>query len=133
MIKTNGFTLVELLVVVAIIAIVTAVAIPSYSTYVERTRRATGQADLMELAQWMERRYTNNYDYSDGSGGAPTLPFTTSPQGSGSTYYNFSVSSITTNSFTLLATPTGPQANDPCGNLTVNDAGQKGSGGTDCW
>lgn len=133
MTKTKGFTLIELMIVVAIIAIIMSIAIPSYYTYIERTRRSTAQADLMELAQWMERRYnSNNFDYSD-SGSAPTLPFNTSPQNAGTTYYDLSLTAISSNSFTLTAVPKGAQASDSCGSLTVDDAGNTGAAKTDCW
>lgn len=127
----RGFTLIELVIVVAIIGIIAAVAIPSYSNYMERTRRATAQADLMELAQWMERRYTANFDYTTTTA---NLPFTTSPQGSGDIYYNITVNANQA-TYTLLATPTGPQSNDPCGVLTLNEVGVKGDDGVgiNCW
>lgn len=129
--QSRGFTLIELVIVVAIIGIIAAVAIPSYSNYMERTRRANAQADLMELAQWMERRYTANFDYTTTTA---NLPFTTSPQGGGNTFYNITVNANQT-AYTLTATPAGPQTNDPCGALTLNEVGVRGDsgGGINCW
>ena len=55
-----GFTLIELMIVVAIIAIIAAVAFPSYQEHVRKTRRADAQTALLELSQFMERHYTAN-------------------------------------------------------------------------
>lgn len=133
--SSGGFTLIELMIVVAIIAIIMAVAIPSYSNHVEKTRRTTAQSDLMELAQWMERRYTANYDYRDGAGNAPALPFTASPRDGGTAAYNLTVENVTQNAYRLRAAPTGPQTGDPCGDLTLDQVGIKGDGGGGiaCW
>lgn len=131
----RGFTLIELMIVVAIIAIIMIVAIPSYNNHIEETRRTAAQSDLMELAQWMERRYTGNYDYRDGAGNAPALPFEESPRDSGTVAYDLTVESVTQNGYTLRATPTGPQTGDDCGDLTLDQVGIKGDdgGGIVCW
>jgi type IV pilus assembly protein PilE len=89
----------------------------------------------MELAQWMERRYTASYDYRDG-GNAPTLPFTDSPRDGGTVFYELTVGSVTQNTYSLKATATVPQTDDPCGNLTLNQVGTKsdeGGAGVTCW
>lgn len=127
-----GFTLVELMIAVAIIAIIAAIALPLYQNQVEQTRRTTAQADLLELAQWMERRYSNGFDYRDG-GNNPVLPFTQSPQ-TGTAFYNISFSvNATRDTYTLQAVPTGAQANDDCGTLTLNDEGARGAAQAGCW
>ena len=127
-----GFTLVELMIAVAIIAIIAAIALPLYQNQVEQTRRTTAQADLLELAQWMERRYSNGFDYRDG-GNNPVLPFTQSPQ-TGTAFYNISFSvNATRDTYTLQAVPTGAQANDDCGTLTLNDEGVRGTAQAGCW
>ncbi|ONF44733.1 pilus assembly protein PilE [Marinobacter lutaoensis] len=127
-----GFTLIELMIVVAIIGIIAAIAYPSYQEHVRKTRRATAQADLMELAQWMERQYAPDYSYLDG-GNQPVLPFTVSPR-NGTAFYNLSFSgNVTQNGFTLQAVPTGAQAADRCGTLTLNSAGSRSAAEADCW
>lgn len=131
----RGFTLIELLIVVAIIGIIAAIAYPSYQSYVESTRRTTAQGDLTELAQFMERRYTNGYRYAEADGSAPALPFTTQPRNGGTTFYNYTVESISNDAFVLRATPAGGQANDSCGWLELDETGARSSesGDADCW
>ncbi|MCL7945874.1 type IV pilin protein [Marinobacter sp. ATCH36] len=135
--NSAGFTLIELMIVVAIIGIIAAIAYPSYRNNVMATHRANAQADLMSLAQWMERKYVQqNYSYEDG-GSAPTLPQTRSPQ-DGAKMYDLTVATPSRNEFTLTATPAGGQTDDKCGTLTLNQAGAKtatkgGSAVNDCW
>ncbi|MGQ7276008.1 type IV pilin protein [Marinobacter sp. V034] len=129
--NNKGFSLMELMIVVAIIGIIAAIAYPSYLNNVRETRRATAQAELMEIAQWMERQYSANFSYLNG-GNPPALPFTQSPQ-SGTAFYNLSLvnGSTTQAAYVLQAVPTGDQANDACGTLTVNQAGARTP--ANCW
>lgn len=125
----NGFTLIELMITVAIIAIIAAIAYPSYQEQVRETRRANAQADLLELSSYMERYYTERFSYV-----GAVLPFITSPKHGGSTFYNLSFSAAPgTDSYTIQADPTGAQRNDRCGTLTINEVGQRNSGGANCW
>lgn len=135
--NSSGFTLIELMVVVAIIGIIAAIAYPSYRNNVMATHRTNAQSDLMKLAQWMERKYLQqNYSYQDG-GSVPTLPQTRSPE-EGSKMYDLTVTTPDKNEFELKATPVGAQTDDQCGTLTLNQAGSKaatngGSAVPDCW
>lgn len=136
--KNRGFTLIELMVVVAIVGILAAIAYPSYQNHVEKTRRTTAKADLMELAQFMERHYTNGYDYTAPPGPTPSgLPFDTQPRGGGGgVFYNYGFNgAVGPNTFELQASPVGAQAGDDCGWLRVDQSGNRSSenAGPDCW
>ena len=137
----SGVTLIELLITVAILGILTAVAYPSYQTYVARANRAEAQGILMENAQLLERNYTtaNRYDTlnSDGTGGAPPI-VAQSPKPVSTAKYTITAAygAAPAQTFTLTATPTGSMTGDTCGNLTFTNTGVKGTSlGTvaDCW
>jgi len=123
--KQNGFTLVELMITVAIIAILASIALPSYQDSVRQTRRAAAQADLMELASHMERVYTSEGSYASVSGAIPDL---------GTEMYDIDFSvGPTQSTYTLRATPNSGQASDSCGNLTLSHTAQQGAASADCW
>ncbi len=126
--------MIEVMIVVVIIGILAAIVYPSYTSHVERTRRALAQADLLELAQWMERRYSTGFDYRDG-GNDPTLPFSTSPRNTAEpTAYNISFKgNVGRSDFELQAVPTTMQSGDDCGTLTIDEQGVKGAAEPDCW
>jgi type IV pilus assembly protein PilE len=141
----RGFTLIELMITVAIIGILAAIAYPSYTSHVLKTRRALATGCLAEMSQWMDRNYTTCLAYNKtGSGCATSVSNTTLPVLSCTTdlttSYTISLSAsptLTISSFQLEAAPVtgGPQANDTaCGTLTLNQAGVKGAASTSgCW
>lgn len=132
--KSGGFTLIELMIVVAIIGILAAIAFPAYQSYVEKTRRGQAQADLLELVQFMERRYSNRFDYRKTGGGNPDLPFTTSPRGGNPAAYNITFSSaVDRESYTLQAEPTSIQTGDSCGTLKIDEEGSRTPTTGGCW
>jgi type IV pilus assembly protein PilE len=134
---SSGFTLIELMIAVAIVGILAAIAFPAYQSQVESTRRTTAQADLLELSQWMERRYSNGFDYRDTSVSPavnPTLPFTQSPRDGDTAFYTISFSGdVDRNAYVLQAAPTGGQIGDDCGTLTLDETGAKSADEANCW
>ena len=132
--RQSGFTLIEIMITVAIIGILAAIAYPSYQDQVRKARRADAQGDLLELTSFMERFYSQNDRYDQNkTGDAVTLPFTQSPQ-EGNAYYQISFSAgPTRETYTLQAVPQGPQTNDRCDTLTVNNAGKTDAAEDNCW
>jgi len=131
--RLNGFTLIELMIVVAIIGILAAIAIPMYSDYVTRSRQADGQAKLMQVAQDLERCYTQYSAYNHASCSVLASGAVNSEQG----FYKITASVLTTSSFTLEATPQPEQADDTdCKTLTLTHLGEQSATGPDkdsCW
>lgn len=118
----RGFTLVELVIAVAVVAILASVAVPSYREHVAASRRSDGKAALLAVAQLMERAYTERGTYAGVTLGATGVYPSTSPQG----YYTLSIVSQDADGFSLRATRAGAQVGDKCGNYTYNQAGAKG-------
>jgi len=131
----RGFTLIELMIAVAVVAILAAVAMPSYTEYIMRSHRSNARTTLIGAAQWMERAATVLGSY-------PLTASVTSGvlQVEGNRYTVTAAVSATGATYTFTATPIAgtPQANDKCGTLEIDQAGRKSvSGATlsavECW
>ena len=125
--KQKGVTLLELMVVVAIIGLLASIAYPSYQESVAESRRTDAQGNLVTLAQHMEREFTENGNYT-GAG----LPYDKSPRDGTDRFYTLSIVSAAT-TYTVQATPVNAMAGDRCGTMTLNHRGQRVAAQNDCW
>ena len=143
--KYSGFSLIELMIAILIVAIIVSVAYPAYLEQIRKTRRADCAGALTGLANAMERHFTVNSSYlgagTTGSNtGTPTIFAGSCPVDGGTATYNLTIEAVTASTYTLNATPTGTQTDDKCGTLTLTSTGLKGvtnqdTGVTpqDCW
>ncbi|MPM87857.1 hypothetical protein SDC9_134957 [bioreactor metagenome] len=139
--KQQGFSLIELMIAVAIVGILAAIAYPGYQNHITQTRRATAKACLGELSQFMERFYTTNLRYDeDTDGDEPVLPDIQCRTDLNGLYtFQLDEDELEQRSYLLEAIPQGAQAtNDSgCGTLSLTQAGVKGSSvsgaAVQCW
>jgi type IV pilus assembly protein PilE len=151
--RSRGFTIIELMIVVAIIGLLAGIGIPSYREQVNKGKRAEGKAALLSAASRLERYYTQNNCYPSSACGNPTSANAASAltnaginnySGDDPNKASYSISvTITPQVFTLTALPRAPFVDSKCGNLTLSNAGRKwtqSNGSTDdatvkegCW
>ena len=141
--RLRGFTIMEMLIVLAIVAILAAIAAPAYSRYVQRSRRIEGQVLANTIAQAQERHFAtyNRYANNLTGGGIDRLGFSTAGCGLvASETCKYSATIATTNNnqnFTVTVIPRLVQAVDVCGSLTLTGTGVKAFTGTEtngkCW
>lgn len=116
-----GVTLIELIIVLAIVGILAVLVYPSYRENVERTRRADAKAVLMQNAQMMERIFTENGTYTPG-GSNPTI-ISKSPIDGDEVWYTMSFGTTTAGSFVIEAVPTGVGSEQ--GKLSIDNTGDR--------
>lgn len=124
----SGFTLIELMIVVAIVALLSAIAVPSYQSYVERSHRANARAALLQASQWMERAATAQGTYPRSNTTPSQIPAGILAVEGGR--YTVVANSTTGATFTFTATPTTVQAKDRCGAFIIDNAGTRSQGTT---
>jgi len=139
--RVAGFTLTELMITVAIAAILAAIAYPSYTQYVMRARRSDAKTALLDLAARQERIFSIQNQYTNN---AATLGYSTAfpvqVLSSGQAYYQLTVTMSASQSppnYTATAAPIAPQDKDACGSYTITNLGVQGVSGTQpvatCW
>ncbi|BCB26373.1 type IV pilin [Sulfurimicrobium lacus] len=133
--QMRGFSLLELMIVVAVIGILSAIAYPSYQSYTKRAQRSQARSVLLEDAQFLERKFTEDNKYNCAT---CVVQFVNSPK-EGTAVYNIDLPVQTATAYTLRAIPVGGglMDGDACGSLTLTSLGVKGVTGTasvaECW
>lgn len=143
--SNSGFTLIELMIVVAIVAILLALAFPSYSEFVRKGNRSIARTHLLDIANRQQEFFLNNKTYA---ASLADLGFTAASMGisskgeevaagAGNSVYAFSITSAGANAYALSAAPQNSQTQDTkCGTFSLNSNGTKaatGSLGIECW
>ena len=128
--KNSGFSLVEVLIVVAIVGILAAIAWPAYQNQVRKGHRADAQAYMLDLANKEQQYLLDARSYA--TGGSAITDLNATPPTSVSNFYTVAIAAgATTPSFVITATPKGTQTAD--GALTLDNTGQKTRNGVAGW
>jgi type IV pilus assembly protein PilE len=123
-----GFSLIELMVVVAIIGILASIALPSYNEHTRKTRRAAGAACAAAVAQQAERYYTTNLTYTGFAANTSIC------EPKALEYYTVAASGTPdAKTYTIAATPKGVMSGDSCSTLSIDQTGRKSPTTAGCW
>ncbi|WP_045770019.1 type IV pilin protein [Xanthomonas albilineans] len=126
--RQSGFTLIELMIVVAIVGILAGIAFASYKWSIVKSRRSAAEVCLQQTAQLMERYYTTHMTYA----GAPA-PATVCPELAQFYTINYPGGQPTATTFILNAVPTALQSDATCGTLGLDQAGTRTAAAANCW
>lgn len=128
MLSRKGFTLTQIMIVVAIIGILVAIAYPSYNQHTQRVKRTDVQAEMMTIAQKLESRRIANGTYLNSDSARNTIESiygsSTSPQ-QGTPLYTLAFTTLNATTWVLTATPITTAAQNGNGIICLNDQGQK--------
>lgn len=129
--RYQGFTLMEMLIVVAMVSILAAVAIPSYREYIKKSRRAEAQSYLLSVAARQQQFLVDTRAYATLATLSSALPVPTNV----SSAYTVTMPDPagTPPTFTVTAAPKTDQASEKCGTLTINQTGTKTAAVSGCW
>jgi type IV pilus assembly protein PilE len=133
--KVTGFTLIELMIVIVVVAVLAAIAMPSYRQYVLRTHRTEAKRTLLNVAVAQEKFYLQNNTYA-----GPSALEIAPPGGlgiAGTTergHYAVAITAGSVSAFSATATAQGAQADDTrCASFTIDQAGTRTATNTNCW
>lgn len=137
-----GLTLTELMVTVAIVAILATIAAPTYVSQIQSARRVDAQTALVENAQFLQKVYTETGCFNPGpdrdctppnEDAGISLPIIESPMDGDRKYYDHALESLTRTGFKLTAGPKGAQTDDQCGVLALDHLWRKTPAESRCW
>lgn len=124
----QGFSLLELMIAVAIVGILALLAYPMYQGHMRRARRSDAKTTLLNLANQLEEQYTLQNSYKGASLshlGQPTLI--------AHGHYRLELTDLANNNYLLKAIPAGSQIKDECGTLAIDAYGRRVAKQQGCW
>lgn len=138
--RSAGFTLIEMMIVVAIVAILAAIAVPSYTSYITKSKRVAAQGCLSQIAGYMERYYTTNLRYDQDASKVANPYLMPDCAGAAQTgdSYDYPApagAALTATAYTITAVPKGAQQkrDTKCGTLSLDQSGQRSAASQGCW